>query len=106
MFTAPWRGGQNARLAPEPIPARSRPLPFRVAGFAGFVEAFEQRVHERRPHHDTVGALGNGSAPAQPCFTPKPTATGSRVWRLIRATAPVTLLVSGAAVPVTPVTET
>ena len=38
--------------------------------------------------------------------TPKPTATGSLVWRLMRATASVTLLTSGAAAPVMPVIET
>ena len=33
----------------------------RVPGLPAFVEAFEHRVHERRPHHDTVGTLGNGT---------------------------------------------
>jgi len=39
-------------------------------------------------------------------LTPKPTQTGVVVWRLMRATAPVTLPVSGIAAPVMPVIET
>ena len=37
---------------------------------------------------------------------PKPTQTGSLVWRLIRVTASVTTLISAAALPVMPVMET
>ena len=39
-------------------------------------------------------------------LTPKPTATGRPVWRLIRATACATRPASGAAAPVIPVIET
>src|SRR5215210_1725780 len=39
-------------------------------------------------------------------FTPKPTATGSLVWRLILVTASATRLLSGVAEPVMPVIET
>ena len=49
------------------------------------------------------------SAMARACFavrTPKPTATGSLVWRLMRVTAAWTLSASGAAAPVIPVIET
>jgi hypothetical protein len=55
------------------------------------------------------------TTPSAPCAiaracaavrTPKPTATGSAVWRLMRATADLTLPVSGAAMPVMPVIET
>ena len=49
------------------------------------------------------------SAIARACSavrTPKPTQTGSLVWRLMRATAAATLPGSGAAAPVMPVIET
>jgi hypothetical protein len=49
------------------------------------------------------------AAMARACLavrTPKPTATGSLVWRLMRETAAVTWPGSGAAEPVMPVIET
>jgi len=54
----------------------------------------------------TPSALRAIAAACSAVRTPKPTATGSAVWRLMRATASATLELSGAAMPVMPVIET
>src|SRR6516162_3531509 len=54
----------------------------------------------------TPSALDAMAAACSAVRTPKPTATGSLQWRLMRATAAAVFAVSGAAVPVMPVMET
>lgn len=95
--------------APNAPPASSATRPRTAFGvrlrLPGGVEQTGDRVDEGQTHRDAVGRLASAAACAA-VFTPKPTATGNVVCPLIRATAILTFVVSGDAVPVMPRIET
>ena len=62
-------------------------LTVRAGRLAFLVETLRDRIDQRRADHHRLGAGGDRRAPASAVRTPKPTATGSLVWRLMRATA-------------------
>ena len=65
------------------------------ARFAVVIEAGAQRIDQSGADHDAIGARPRWRAPARRSCTPKPTATGSLVWRLMRVTARADLAVIG-----------
>ena len=80
-----------------------------VNGFGGRaalgIEAVLESIDQRGADHRAVGVRAMARA-FSGVRMPKPTQTGSLVWRLMRATAPLTAVASAAAAPVMPVIET